>query len=204
MKSLRFYPSSINERYLDEVADSLRSGEMVICPTDTLYAITCDALNQSAIERLCALKGLNPAKQMLSIICANISQASEYARIDNNAFRTLRIHTPGAFTFILPASTTLPKAFKGRHTVGVRIPDNPVARAIAERLGHPLLTTSVSVEGMDGDDTVSADEVMIRYEGTGVALMADAGAGGTVPSTIVDLTDSFDPLIVRQGKAEFL
>ena len=120
MKTLRMYPSSLNDRYLDEAADTLLKGGIIIYPTDTLYALGCDALNNGAIERLCKVKGMNPQKQTLSIICDGLSMASEYARIDNEAFRILRANLPGPFTFILPASTTLPKVFKGRRTVGDR------------------------------------------------------------------------------------
>ncbi|MDE5671893.1 MAG: threonylcarbamoyl-AMP synthase, partial [Duncaniella sp.] len=138
MKTLRIYPTSINDRYLDEVVDCLRDGGVIIYPTDTLYAIGCDALNNSAIERLCKIKGVNPQKQVLSVVCDGISMASEYARIDNEAFRILRTNLPGPFTFILPAATSLPKVFKGRKEVGIRVPDNTISRAIAERLGHPI------------------------------------------------------------------
>lgn len=126
MKTLRMYPSSLNDRYLDEAADTLLKGGIIIYPTDTLYALGCDALNNGAIERLCKVKGMNPQKQTLSIICDGLSMASEYARIDNEAFRILRANLPGPFTFILPASTTLPKVFKGRRTVGVRVPTMPL------------------------------------------------------------------------------
>ena len=143
MKTLRMYPSSLNDRYLDEAVEAMGRGEIIIYPTDTLYALGCDALNNGAIEKLCRVKGLNPQKQTLSIICDGLSMASEYARIDNEAFRILRTNLPGPFTFILPASTRLPKVFKGRRTVGVRIPDNAIARALAERLGHPVLSTSI-------------------------------------------------------------
>ena len=143
MKTLRMYPTSINERYLDEVVKSLEDGGLIIYPTDTLYAIGCDALNNSAIEHLCKIKGVNPQKQTLSVVCSGISMASEYARIDNEAFRILRANLPGPFTFILPAATSLPKVFKGRKEVGIRVPDNPIATAIAERLGHPILSSSL-------------------------------------------------------------
>ncbi len=203
MKTLKFYSTSINDRYLDEVVATLQRGGIVLCPTDTLYALTCDALNQGAIERLCAMKGINPSKQSLSVICDGISQASEYARIDNNAFRQLRDHTPGAYTFVLPAATVLPKAFKGRHTVGVRIPDNPIARAIATRMGRPVLTTSIPSDGLSDEEITMPEDIALRYENSQVDMMADGGVGGTVPSTIVDLTDSSDPVILRQGMAEF-
>ncbi|MDE6038145.1 MAG: Sua5/YciO/YrdC/YwlC family protein, partial [Duncaniella sp.] len=109
MKTLRMYPTSLNDRFLDDAVEALRDGDIIIYPTDTLYALGCNALNNNAIERLCKFKGVNPQKQTLSIVCDGLSMASEYARIDNEAFRILRTNLPGPFTFILPAATTLPK-----------------------------------------------------------------------------------------------
>lgn len=200
MKTFRIYPSSVNSRFISEVADAMRDGNLIIYPTDTIYAIGCDATNQSAIERLCRIKNISPQKNTLSIICSDISQASEYARIDNRAYAVLRQYTPGPFTFILPASTTLPKAFKGRRQVGLRIPDNPIPRALAEELGHPILTTSIPTESLSENEITSPDEISIRYESRPeIGLLIDGGEGSTVPSTIVDLTDSSNPEIIRQG-----
>ena len=198
MKTLKMYPTSINERYIDQAVDELRRGAVIIYPTDTRYAIGCDALNNRAIEKICRIKGINPAKQLLSIVCSDISQAAEYARIDNNAFRLMRSNLPGPFTFILPAATTLPKAFKGRHTVGVRIPDNDIARAIADALGNPLLSTSVSIDRLEGYETVEPLSLAIQYEDT-VDLLVDGGTGSTGQSTIVDCLDSSYPEITREG-----
>lgn len=200
MKTFRIYPSSVNSRFISEVADAMRDGNLIIYPTDTIYAIGCDATNQSAIERLCRIKNISPQKNTLSIICSDISQASEYARIDNRAYAVLRQYTPGPFTFILPASTTLPKAFKGRRQVGLRIPDNPIPRALAEELGHPIMTTSIPTESLSENEITSPDEISIRYESRPeIGLLIDGGEGNTVPSTIVDLTDSSNPEIIRQG-----
>lgn len=199
MKTLRMYPTSLNDRFLDEAVDVLENGGIIIYPTDTLYAMGCDALNNVAIERLCKVKGVNPQKQTLSVVCDGLSMASVYARIDNEAFRILRSNLPGPFTFILPAATTLPKVFKGRRTVGVRIPDNPISRALAERLGHPVLSTSMPQDEEVGDPSVFADE----YAGT-ASLLIDGGEGEGVPSTVVDLTDSRNPEIIREGKGELV
>lgn len=200
MNTLRIYPTSINDRYISEAVAELRDGNLILYPTDTLYAIGCDALNQSAIERLCQLKGINPQKNTLSIICSDISQASEYARIDNRAFAILRHNTPGPFTFILPSAPGLPKAFKGRRQVGLRIPDNAIARALTEELGHPLLTTSIPTVGLSEDEIIFPDEILLRYEnGNNIALMINGGNGGPEQSTIVDLTDSSSPNILRKG-----
>jgi len=203
MKTLTVYPENPNQRHISEAAEVLRRGEIIIYPTDTVYAFGCDALNNRAIERLCRIKEINPDKHLLSIVCADLSMASEYARIDNHAFRILKRCLPGAYTFILPAATTLPKAFKGRKSVGVRIPDNRIARALAAELGHPLLSTSVPSGGDEGDE-VSPGVIAFRYgRGDAVVLLIDGGEGGTVPGTVVDLTDSTDPVVVRQGVAIF-
>lgn len=195
MKTLRMYSSSLNERYLDEAADVLSDGEIIIYPTDTLYALGCDATNNAAIERLCRVKGLDPRRQTLSIVCANLSMASEYARIDNEAFRILRTNLPGPFTFILPAATTLPKVFKGRRTVGIRIPDNPIACALADHIGHPLLSTSIPQEYPEADPEALA----LEYEDI-ASLMIDGGDSDNTPSTVIDLTDSRNPILIREGK----
>lgn len=199
MQTLRIYPSSVNDRFIERAADILRRGGVMIFPTDTLYAIGCSALSTPAIDKVCRLKRLNPLKNTLSIICSDISQASEYARIDNKAFALLRAHTPGPYTFILPASQKLPKAFKGRHTVGVRIPDNPISRRLAEELGAPILTTSIPSEGLSDDEITHPAEITLRFESSGADLMIDGGQGSAIPSTVVDITDSSSPEVIRQG-----
>ena len=202
MSVLKFYGGTVNDRHIDTMVEALRRGEIVIYPTDTLYALGCDALNQRAIERLCRLKGLNPDKNLLSIVCADIAQAAEYARIDNRAFRILKEYLPGPFTFILPASTKLPKVFKGRKTVGVRIPDNAVATALAGALGGPLLTSSVGVPTEDPESVTDPDALALAYHNE-VSVVADGGAGSAEPSTIVDLGDSSAPEVIRQGLGVF-
>lgn len=197
MKILKLYESSINDRYLDEIIDTLRDGGIIIYPTDTVYAIGCDALNSRAIEKVCRIKGINPDKNTLSIIVDGLSMAAEYARIDNKAFRLLKDNTPGPFTFILPSSTSLPKAFKGRRTVGVRFTSNPIATAIARALGSPILSTSIP-ERNDGSYPVDPQEIALE-SGRDVDIVVDGGEGGDELSTIVDLTDTSAPEIIRQG-----
>lgn len=196
MTILTMYPTSLNEKYLELALETIRSGGIIIYPTDTLYAIGCDALNNNAIERICKIKGINPMKTELSIICHDISQAAKYTRIDNRAFKMLKEHLPGQFTFLLPASTKLPKVFKGRKTVGVRIPDNPIPLALAEMLGNPLLTTSVEDDG-EGS-VIYPQSLAIQYEEV-VDMVIDGGEGNEIPSTVVDITDSSEPRILRQG-----
>lgn len=195
------YGSAINERFVDEAIEVLRDGGVIVYPTDSLYAIGCDALNNRAVERICRLKGVDPKKQRLSIVCSDMSQAAKYAQISNGAFDVMRRHLPGAFTFILPASSLLPKVFKGRREVGVRIPDDHVARRLAEALGNPLLSTSVE-PGERDDDDVTALELTLKYEND-VDLMVDAGSRGVTGSTVVDLRDYSAPEIVRHGLGEF-
>ncbi|MCH5245951.1 MAG: threonylcarbamoyl-AMP synthase [Muribaculaceae bacterium] len=196
MKILKIYSSSINERFLDEIVDVLRNGGLIIYPTDTFYAIGCNALSNQAIERVCRIKGIDPRKETLSIVAADLSMASEYGRIDNAAFKIMRSNLPGAFTFILPASTSLPKVFKGRKTVGIRIPDNEIARAIAERLGNPILSTSALGEP---DELVDPIVIADNHEQFDIDLIVDGGDGGTIGSTVVGLTDSGNPEIIREG-----
>ena len=198
MKIFKMYTSNINDRFMDEVIETLRDGGIVIYPTDTLYAIGCDALKNNAIERICKIKGINPQRTNLSIVCSDISQASQYARIDNRAFQLLRENLPGAFTFILPAASTLPKVFKGRKTVGIRVPDNVIACEIAARLGNPVLTTSIEWDD-DPEDGCNPQAIALKYEDV-VDIVIDGGSGELTPSTIVDCTDSSAPEIIREGK----
>jgi tRNA threonylcarbamoyl adenosine modification protein (Sua5/YciO/YrdC/YwlC family) len=201
MNVLQMFPTSLNERYLDIATEVLRNGGIIVYPTDTLYAIGCDALNRRAIERICAIKGINPQKTNLSIICSDFSQAAEYARIDNHAFKIMKEYLPGPFTFLLPAASTLPKIFKDRKVVGVRIPDNAIATQLAATLGNPLLTTSIQWDNEYPDEAIDPQSVQYRYRDI-ADLFIDGGDGSTEPSTVVDLTDSTSPQIVRQGAGQ--
>lgn len=192
------YESSINERYIDEITGMLKRGGVVVYPTDSMYAIGCDALNNRAVERVCRIKGINPAKQRLSMVCSDLSQASEYARIDNNAFRVLKANLPGPFTFILPASTKLAKAFKGRHEVGVRVPGNTLARHLAASLGNPLLSASAEWDDADSEELSRPEDVSLHF-GNDVDAFVDAGSVPAVPTAVVSLLESADPEVLREG-----
>lgn len=202
MKILKIYENNINDRHIAEAVDALRAGHIVIYPTDSVYGLAVDALNKRATELLCRIKGLNPEKNLLSIVCADLSQASDYVRIDNKVFSIIKGYLPGAYTFILPASTRLPKIFKNRKTVGLRVPDNNIARRLAEELGNPLLTTSVDVDESNPEASVEPENIALTYANH-AAVVIDSGRGDTVPTTMVDLSDSDNPEVVRQGKAEF-
>ena len=199
MKVLPIIEDNINGRYLDEVVETLRDGGIVIYPTDTVYAIGCDALNNQAIERICTLKAMKSAKTNLSIVCASIADVSDYAKFDNRQFKLLKNHLPGPFTFLLPALSKLPKAFKGRRTVGIRIPNNKIAVAIVEALGHPILSTSV--EGHDEDYRCEPELIAETYAES-VDIVIDGGRGGLMPSTVVDCTGG-SPEVVREGAGTF-
>lgn len=195
---IKIYPENPNPREIDKVIDVLRDGGLVIYPTDTVYAIGCDALNVRAVEKICQMKGINPQKSNLSIICYDLSNLSEYAKVSNTAFKLMKKNLPGPFTFILPTSSELPKIYKNRKEVGIRVPDNNIIRTLVKELGNPILTMSVH----DDDDVIeySTDPELIheKYENT-VDIVIDGGYGGFEASTVVDCTtDEFG--IVRQGK----
>lgn len=200
MKILKVFENNPNPKYLDMAVEALRDGDIVIYPTDTLYAIGCDALNNSAINKICKLKGINPDKTNLSIICDGISMAAEYARFDNRQFKVLKTNLPGPFTFILPSSSSLPKVFKGRKTVGIRIPENNVAVELVRRLGNPILSTTISYT--DDDYAVNPELIAETYADS-AAYLLDGGNGGLIPSTVVDMT-SGELEIVREGKGDLI
>lgn len=196
MRTLKMYPTSINARFIEELVDALRDGGVIVIPTDTRYALACDALSNRAIERICKLKGIDPKKHPLSIVCADMSQASEYAMIDNRAFKILRETLPGPYTYILPTTPRLPKAFKGRREVGVRVPDNEIARELARELGNPLMTSTVSWPGADDDDTLMPAAIADALERE-VDYVVDAGDSTVSLTSIIDLTDSTSPVTLR-------
>ena len=198
MRVLPIIEDNINMRHIEDIVSVLRDGGIIVYPTDTVYAIGCDALNNQAIERICSLKAMKSAKTNLSIICSDISEVSQYAKFDNLQFRLMKNNLPGPFTFILPAMSKLPKAFKGRRTVGIRIPENKIATAIEQELGHPILTTSVPAQD---DDYRCEPDLIAESLGNFVDIVVDSGRGGLVPSTVIDCT-SGEPEIIRQGKGE--
>lgn len=198
MKIIKLYGGEASERQISEIVRDLEDGNTMIWPTDTIYGIACDALQPKAIERICRLKGINPEKTHLSIVCSDIAQAAEYARFDNATFKMLKELTPGRFTFICKAASTLPKAFKGRKEVGVRIPDCEFCRQIADRLGHPVMTTSIEFD--DDDYAISPELVTEKYENL-VDFVIEGEPGSTEPSTVIDCTGA-EPEVIREGAGE--
>ena len=198
---VKIYEENPNPKEIAKVVKVLQDGGLVIYPTDTVYALGCDALNVRAVEKICKIKGVNPQKSNLSIICYDLSNLSEYAKVSNAAFKLMKRYLPGPYTFLLPTSSELPKIYKNRKEVGIRVPDNQIVRTIVQELGNPLLTMSVH----DDEDEVmeySTDPELIdeKYEGK-VDIVIDGGYGGIEPSTVIDCTgDEFS--IIRQGKGE--
>ena len=198
---IRIYNDKPNIKDIARVAGILKDGGLMVYPTDSVYAIGCDALNVRAVERICKMKNINPQKSDLSIICRDLAEVSKYARMSNSVFKLMKKNLPGPFTFILPTSNELPKIYKNRKEVGIRVPDNNIVRTIVQELGNPLLTMSVH----DDDDEIleySTDPELIaeKYDGR-VDLVIDGGYGGLEPSTVVDCTtDEFE--IIRQGKGQ--
>lgn len=200
MRRLKIYEENPNATEIGKAVEVLREGGIVIYPTDTIYALGCDALNVRAVERICRIKGINPQKVNLSIICRELSWVSEYAKLNNLYFKLLKRNLPGAFTFILPTSSSLPKIYKNRKTVGVRIPDHAITLALVEALGNPLLTTSVSVDDEEPEYGTDPELIAERYESV-ADLIIDGGEGGTIPSTTVDCTRD-EPVVLREGKGD--
>ena len=198
---LKIYPDNPNQKDLDRAADTLRDGGLVIYPTDTLYAIGCDAFNVRAVERICRIKGVDPQKSKLSIVCHDLSEAGAYTRMDNDAFKLLKRHLPGAFTFILPAGADLPRIYKSRREVGLRIPDNAIARELVRTLGGPLLTMSVrdpASEDEEPEYLTDPELIHEKFDGR-VDIVIDGGIGSSEGSTVVDCTTQ--PFtILRQGR----
>ena len=194
MNTIKIWNNSPSDKQIDNIVNFLEAGKIAIIPTDTMYAIVCNALDAKAVERICRLKGINPDKTNLSIICADISMASEYARINNAGFQILKENTPGPYTLLFRSASSLPRAFKGRKVVGVRIPDSPVATMTAARLGNPLLTTSI--EYADEDYAVNPELIAEAYDYK-VDLMVEGEPGSLRLSTIIDCTGD-SPVIVRE------
>ena len=195
MKSIKIWNNKASEQQLNQLSERMKGGEIAIIPTDTMYAIVGDALNIKVVDRICKLKNINPDKTNLSIICSDISMAAEYSRIDNKGFKLLREYCPGPFTFLFKSASTLPRAFKGRKTVGIRIPDNQFTTDLVERMGNPLITTSIEYE--DEDYAINPELISEAYEGR-VDIMVEGEAGTTEVSTIVDCTLD-TPEIIREG-----
>ena len=199
---VKIYPENTNSKEIDRVANILKDGGIIIYPTDTVYAIGCDALNVRAVERICRIKNINPQKANLSIICYDLSNLSQYVKVSNLHFKLMKKNLPGPFTFILPTNSNLPKIYKNRKTVGIRVPDNNIIREIVRVLGNPVLTTSVRDEDEILEYTTDPELIAEKYKNE-VDLIIDGGYGGIEASTIIDCSNEI-PVIIREGKGKLI
>jgi tRNA threonylcarbamoyl adenosine modification protein (Sua5/YciO/YrdC/YwlC family) len=199
----KLYEKNNSPRDMAEIVRILNEGGLLIYPTDTVYAIGCHALKERAVERICKLKGIDPTKNNLSIICYDLKHISEYAKVDNEAFKLLKRNLPGPFTFVLPTSNRLPKIFRGRKEVGIRVPDNDIVREICRLLEAPLMTTSLPYDESDDIEYLTNPELIDEKYGDKVNLVIDGGIGGVQPGTVVSLIDG-EVEILRQGETEVL
>lgn len=163
----------------------------------------CNALNVRAVEKICKIKGINPEKNNLAIICRSLSEISEYAKMDDGIFRLLKNNLPGPFTFILNTTSSLPKIYKNKKTVGVRIPDNNIIQALVESLGNPILTTSIKDDQVEEIEYITDPELIYEKYQNIVDAVIDGGYGGSEGSTVVDCIGD-EPLIIREGKGDLL
>ncbi len=197
---IKIHPDNPSPRQIQRVVETLENGGIIIYPTDSVYALGCSLLHPKSIEKLARIKQINPEKAQFSFIFSNLTHLSNYTKpIDNTIFKLIKKTTPGPFTFILEANNRMPKIVKGRKkTVGIRIPDNNIALAIVEELGHPLITSSVH----DEDDIIeymTDPEMMYEKYQYDIDLLVDGGYGDNRASTVIDCTDGRITLL-RQGK----
>jgi len=195
---LHIHPDNPDPRNITKVVECLQKGGVIIYPTDTIYGLGCDIYNREAIERICRIKNMDIKKAQLSFVCSDLSHISDYAKsIDTPVFRLLKKTLPGPFTFILEASKEVPKHLKTKKdTVGIRVPDNKICMAIVAQLGHPVMSTSLP---MDGEVEYYTDpELMHEIFDKQVDIVIDGGIGNTIPSTVIDYTSS-EPVLIRQG-----
>jgi tRNA threonylcarbamoyl adenosine modification protein (Sua5/YciO/YrdC/YwlC family) len=198
---LHVHPQDPGQRHIKTIAENLRSGSVIIYPTDTIYGLGCDIRNQKAIERICRIKNIDPKKAQFSFICYDLSQLSKYAKpISTPLYRLLKSHLPGPYTFIFQASKEVPKILQNKkNTVGIRIPDNPIASSIVKELGHPILSTTLPGEMVE--EYTDPELIYEKFKNI-VDIVVDGGVGGTVPSTIIDCTNE-TPEIIRMGAGEW-
>lgn len=195
---IKIYPENPNEKELEKVVKALRKGAVIIYPTDTVYGMGCDITNNKAMERIARIKGVKLSKANFSFVCHDLSHLSDYTRqIDNSTYKLLKRSLPGPFTFILDGNNSLPKVFKARKTVGIRVPDNNIARELVRELGNPIVSTSIYDEDEVIEYTTDPELIAEKYDKL-VDIVIDGGYGMNVASTVVDLTDG-EIEIVREG-----
>ncbi|MCK6609261.1 MAG: threonylcarbamoyl-AMP synthase [Flavobacterium sp.] len=196
---IKIYEDKPSEAAIKKVVEVLKNGGLVIYPTDTVYGLGCDITNSRALEKIAKIKGIKLEKANFSFVCSDLSNLSDYVKqIDTSTFKILKRALPGPYTFILPGNNDLPKEFRKKKTVGIRVPDNNIAREIVKLLGNPIVSTSIH----DEDEVIeySTDpELIFEKWNNKVDLVIDGGYGDNVASTIIDLT-GYEPEVIREGK----
>jgi len=198
---LRLHPDNPQPRNSKMIIECLLDGGVIIYPTDTIYGLGCDIFQHKAVERICRIKQVDSAKAQLSFICYDLSDLSLYTKsISTPLYRLLKNYLPGPYTFILPASKQVPRILKSKKdTIGLRIPDNTIARSLIRELGHPILSSSLPGEMVE---EYTDPELMYENFKNLVDIVVDGGIGGTIPSTVVDCTGD-EPVVIRKGLGEW-
>lgn len=198
---IKIYPDNPNEAAIQKVVKVLKEGGLVIYPTDTVYGLGCDITNTKALERIAKIKGIKLEKANFSFICNDLSNLSDYIKqIDTATFKILKRSLPGPYTFILPGNNSLPKEFKKKKTVGIRIPDNPIVLQIVKLLGNPIVSTSIYDEDEVLEYSTDPELIFEKWQNR-VEMVIDGGYGDNHPSTIIDLSEG-EPVIIREGKGD--
>jgi len=196
---IKIYPDNPNPKEIEKVVSVLKRGGLVIYPTDTVYGLGCDITNSKALEKIARIKGVKLEKANFSFICNDLSHLSDYVRqIDTATYKILKRALPGPYTFILPGNNNLPKVFKKKKTVGIRIPNNTIAQAIVAELGNPIISTSIRDEDEVIEYTTDPELIFEKWSNK-VDIVIDGGYGDNIASTIIDLTGDF-PEVIREGK----
>lgn len=196
---IKIYPENPNEKEIAKVVKVLRDGGLVIYPTDTVYGLGCDITNTKALERIAKIKGIKLEKANFSFVCSDLKNISDYVRqIDTPTFKILKRALPGAYTFILPGNNNLPKEFKKKNTVGIRVPDNNIALELVRQLGNPIVSTSIYDEDEVLEYTTDPELIFEKWQNL-VDVVIDGGYGDNQPSTVIDLSDG-EPVVIREGK----
>ncbi len=195
---IRIYKENIDPRAIKKVVDVLRNGGLVIYPTDTVYGLGCDITNTKALEKLARIKGIKLDKANFSFVCSDLSNLSDYVtQIDTRTFKILKRALPGPYTFILPGSSNLPRVFKKKKTVGIRIPDNEIAIELVRQLGNPVVSTSIHDDDEVLEYTTDPELIFEKWQNL-VDVVIDGGYGENVASTVIDLS-SPEPEVLREG-----
>jgi tRNA threonylcarbamoyl adenosine modification protein (Sua5/YciO/YrdC/YwlC family) len=198
---IKIYPENPNEAAIAKVVKVLKDGGLVIYPTDTVYGLGCDITNTKALERIAKIKGIKLEKANFSFICHDLSNISDYVRqIDTATFKILKRALPGPYTFILPGNNNLPKEFKKKKTVGIRVPDNNIVLEIVKLLGNPIVSTSIHDDDEVLEYSTDPELIFEKWQNL-VDVVVDGGYGDNQPSTIIDLSEG-EPVVIREGKGD--